>query len=389
MKTSYAVGIGIALVLAIGIFSVVAEYQVVSPTQDSTRTSGNGSTTGTLAGAAPSTASGASVTTSSGASQGQGATGDFAAMATDPPVVASGVTAATVAYDSLAVHTAGSDNASGWVQVKGSGTINLMNSANVSQTIGEAKIQSGTYDMVRLGIQSASVTYNSQAYAAAVASSNVTARLRSDAQVSSSQGCAALIDLRTFVINAANSSKPEFIFSASAQATAVPPAQVTAASLQLGAQTNLQGNWWAGFNDQTSTAVSVSSATLTNGSLSLHLKNAGNDTANIQTIIVTPVSSAGAAVSGSLPASLSGSAVFTVNGTGSVQTSNSLQGAILLGGNSTKIGTGSSATLNYNGSVSLGFGLLGIQLSGVVSGQQYLVTVMGANTYASTVVTAG
>jgi hypothetical protein len=309
-------------------------------------------------------------------------------MATDPPVVASGVTAASVTYSSMAVHTAGSGSASGWVQLNGTGSINLMSSANVSQTIAAAKIQSGTYDMVRMGIQSASVTYHNQVYAAAVASNNITAHLRSNVQVSSAQSSAALVDLRTFIINAANSSTPQFVFSACARATTVPQGQVSSSSLQVGAQTHLQGSWWVGFKDQTSTNISISAATLSSGSLSLKMKNTGNDTADIQTVIVTPVQSGSAKASATLPTSLSGSAIFTVNSAGSLQASNSLQGAVLLGGNNSTLAAGSSTTLNYSGSISLGFGVIGIQLSGVVPGQQYLVTVMGANTFGSVVVTA-
>jgi hypothetical protein len=288
----------------------------------------------------------------------------------------------------MAVHTAGSGSASGWVQLNGSGSINLMSSANVSQTIAAAKIQSGTYDMVRMGIQSASVTYHNQVYAAAVASSNITAHLRSNVQVSSAQSSAALVDLRTFVINSANSSTPQFVFSACARATVVPQSQVASSSLQVGAQTHLQGTWWVGFKDQTSTNISISAATLTSGSLSLKMKNTGNDTADIQSVVITPISSGGAKASASLPTSLSGSAVFTVNSAGSLQASNSLQGAVLLSGNNSTLAAGSSTTLNYSGSISLGFGVIGIQLSGVVPGQQYLVTVMGANTFGSVVVTA-
>jgi len=65
-----------------------------------------------------------------------------------------------------------------------------------------------------------------------------------------------------------------------------------------------------------------------------------------------------------------------------------LQVAALLGGSGTNCTAGSSTSLSYSGNISLGFGVGGIQLTGVVSGQQYLVTVMGANTYGTLVVTA-
>jgi hypothetical protein len=393
MKTA-TIAASTILVLAIAAVAV-AGYQVTQqPSQSSsvfvssTATGVGASTTSSLTGSSSSATSTSVSGTGSTTTRQQGSTGDFAMMATDPPVVASGVTAASVTYSSLAVHTAGSGSMNGWVQLNGTGSINLMSSANVSQTIAAAKIQSGTYDMVRMGIQSASVTYHNQVYAAVVASSNITARLQSNVQVSSAQSSAALVDLRTFVINSANSSTPQFVFSACARATTVPPGQTSSSSLQVGAQTHLQGSWWVGFKDQTSTNISISAATLSSGSLGLQMKNTGNETANIQTVIITPISSGSAKASASLPTSLSGSAIFTVNSAGSLQASNSLQGAVLLGGSNSTLAAGSSTTLNYSGSISLGFGVIGIQLSGVVPGQQYLVTVMGANTFGSVVVTA-
>jgi len=392
MKTT-VIAAGALLVLAIAAVAAVGLQVTQQPAQSSSILASS-TATGTMAGATSSTtasassATGTETTTAATSSQQGSSSGDFAMMATDPPVVASGVTAATATYSSLAVHTAGDSNATGWIELNGTGTINLMSSENVSQTIAAAKIQSGTYDMVRMGIQSASVTYNNQAYAAAVASSNITSKLQSDVQVTSSASSAAVVDLRTFVINTANSSNPQFVFTACAKATTVPPSQVASASLQVGAQTQLQGSWWIGFEDQTSTNVTISAATLSSGSLSLQLKNAGNATANIQTIVITPVSSGSTTATLSLPASMSGSAIFTVNSAGSLQASNSLQGAVLLSGDSSQIAAGSSTTLSYSGSISLGFGVVGIQLTGVISGQQYLVTVMGANTFGSAVVTA-
>jgi hypothetical protein len=397
MKTT-AVAVGALLVLAIAGIAIVG-LQVAKPGQSTSSILASGSASGTFtsttasAGASSSTSGGApgessSTSSSSTTANQQGSSGDFAMMATDPPVVASGVTAATATYSSLAVHTAGSGNATGWVQLNATGTINLMSSANVSQTIAAAKIKSGTYDIVRMGIQSASVTYKGQAYAAAVASSNLTTKLQSDVQVSASQSSEAVMDLRTFVMNVGSSASPQFVFSACAKATTVPPSQVASASLQLGAQTRLQGSWWVGFHDQTSTNVTVASATLTSASLDLQLKNTGNDSAQVQTIAITPVSSGSVVATATLPASMSGSAIFTVDSAGSLQESNSLQGAVLLSGNSSQLAAGSSTTLDYSGSISLGFGVVGIQLTGVVAGQQYLVTVMGPNTFGSVVVTA-
>jgi hypothetical protein len=386
----------IAAVVVVGIQVAPKSAQSSSILASSTATGSSASSTGPVVGTTSSTTSSESSsiasttqttsTASTTASQ-QGSTGDFAMMATDPPVVASGVTAATDTYSSLAVHTAGDSNSTGWIQLNGTGTINLMSSESVSQTIAAAQIQSGTYDMVQMGIQSASVTYNNQVYAAAVASGIITAKLQTQVQVSGSQSSAAIVDLRTFVMNTGGSSSPQFVFSACAKATTVPPSQMSSSSLQVGAQTQLQGSWWVGFKDQTSTNLNISSATLSSGSLDLQLKNSGNDSADVQTIVITPVSGS-ATTTAALPASMSGSAVFTVNSAGSLQASNTLQGAVLLSGASTQLAAGSSTTLDYSGSISLGFGIVGIQLTGVVAGQQYLVTVMGANTFGSILVTA-
>jgi trimeric autotransporter adhesin len=385
MKTMYAAGLlvilAVAAVAVVGFEAMTPGHSTVSGSSTSSVLSGATSTGSTVS-------QSGSATSSQSTSQGASTTGDFAMMATDPPVVASGVTAATASYDSLAVHSAGQSNATGWTDIQGTGTINLMSSANVSQTIAAAKIASGTYDMVRMGIQSASVTYQGKVYAAAVASENITSKLQSSAQVTSSQSTAAVVDLRTFIINAANSSQPQFVFSACAKSTTVPPSATTSASLQVGAQTNLQGSWWVGFQDQTSTNIAVTSATLTSGSLSLQLKNSGNSSANIQTVVITPVSAAGTLTATTLPGSFSGSAVLSVGSSGQVQASNSLQVEALLGGSGTQCGAGSSTTLSYSGSISLGLGVGGLQLNGVISGQQYLVTIMGANTYGSVVVTA-
>jgi hypothetical protein len=394
MKTSYAIGIGIAVVLVITL--AVAGFQAAqnTPSQTSTTlsTSQRPTSSQSQSSGASSTGEGPTSSTQQGGSRTSSAqsanSGDFAMMATDPPVAASGVSSATVTYNGLAVHSAGSASASGWTEINGSGTINLMSSANVSQTIASSQVQSGTYDMVAMNVTSGAVVYNGQTYNAAIASGNIKVHLNSDVQVNSTTSSAAIIDLRTFVINAGNASSPQFVISASAKATSVPPSDVTTASLQVGATSSLKGQaWWTGFQDQTATDIGITSATLTSNSLTLKVSNSGNASGDVQTIVVTPVSASGT-FSASLPSSLSGSAVFTVGSDGSVQASNAVQGAILLNATGTAVSSDSSTTLNFSGNISLNFGLGALQLSGVIAGQSYLVTVMGANTFANIVVVA-
>jgi Domain of unknown function (DUF4382) len=305
------------------------------------------------------------------------ATGNLAIMGTDPAVAASGVSDATVAYSSVYAHQSGSDMASGWAQVSGSGTMDLLASQGTAQTLATSQVSAATYDAFKFNVDSCKVVYQGQTYAATVASTTLTAQSQTKVQVNSSSSAAAVVDLRTFIENTATTSNPQFVFSATAVATAVPPQTTSAISLQIGATLDLSGQaWWSTFMTQTSTNLNLG-ATLTSGSLSLNMHNSGSADAQVQEIIVTPVS-AFASVSSTLPSSLSGSAVFTVSGSGAVQQSSSLQASTLLTSGAT-VASGSSATLQYSGNVAT---------DSIVTGQQYVITCIGANTYASTTVVA-
>lgn len=257
---------------------------------------------------------------------GQSGPGQLAIMATDPPTDTQGMNQAQFHNSGVQAHRAGPDASSGWVSISGSGTFVLTGGAGTTQTIASDKVQTGTYDMVRFDVDSVTVTYYGHHYSATVTSGTITASLKSEARVNVSSSSAVLVDLRTFIINTGNSSKPQFIFSATAFATTMPQSDVTSASLQVGTTTNLQGKAW--FNDfVTSTSTNVNlMATMTSGSLDLSMVNTGEATAQAQAVIVTPVS-AGTTANATLPSSLSGSAVFTVGSSGSLQASNSLQAA--------------------------------------------------------------
>ncbi|MDA4128132.1 MAG: DUF4382 domain-containing protein [Thaumarchaeota archaeon] len=367
MKKMITAYIAIAVLVVVGA-TTVALLQVPQLGQNtSTTTHGSTSTTGQQAG-----------------------TGQFALVATDPPITAQGVTSASINYNAVAVHRADANDSSGWTQVSGSGSMNLMSSTSVGQTIASDKVQAGSYDKIRLDVTSAKVTYKQHDYNCAVASSTLTFKAQNNVKVNSSATTTALIDFKTFIVNTGNASSPLFVFSATAKATTVPPSEVTSAWLQVGAQTSLQGKaWFNTFEQQTSTKLELSSVVLMNGQLGFHAQNSGNDTADMQTVIVTPVSaSATTTTTATLPAYLSGSAVFTVDSAGSLQASNSFQAAALLTTGGSRVSAGSTISLSFNGIISLDFGLGSLHLSGIVSGQQYLVTVIGANTYASTVVVA-
>ncbi|QQG47999.1 MAG: hypothetical protein HY247_04290 [archaeon] len=319
-------------------------------------------------------------------SQSPGGSGQLALMGTDPPITAYGVTDASIHYSSVMAHTAGSDMASGWTQVSGSGTMRLVGASGSAQTIAVSQVRAASYDAFRLRVDSAKVVFQGHEYIATVSSTTVTAHSQSRVVVADSSRAAAVVDLRTFIVNAGTSTSPQFIFAASAVATGIPSSALVSISIQLGSTASLSGQaWWSDFQASTSTSVSVF-GTLRSNSMVLTVQNSGNAKAQIQEVIVTPVSAA-TYTSTTLPSSITGSAVFTVNGSGSVQSTTSIQSTALLNAGA-NVTSGSMVTLNYNGAISLNFGAGSVQVTGIVTGQQYLVTVIGANTYANVLVVA-
>jgi hypothetical protein len=316
----------------------------------------------------------------------QSGSGKLAILGTDPAVAASGVSDTTIAYSSVMAHQAGSDMASGWTQVSGSGSMDLMTSQGTAQTMATSQVNAATYDAFRFNVDSCKVIYQGQSYAATVASTTLTAHSQSKVQVNSSSSAAAIVDLRTFIVNTADSSKPQFVFSATAVATSVPPQTTASLSLQVGATADLSGQaWWGTFMTQTSTNLTVV-ASLSGSSMVITLQNSGGANAQVQEVIITPVS-ASAYASANLPATLSGSAIFTVSSSGSIQQSSSLQASVLLNGGAT-VASGSSSSLTFNGNILLNSTVGGLKVSGILTGQQYIVTCIGANTYSSTTVVA-
>jgi len=313
----------------------------------------------------------------------QASSGTLAIVGTDPAVASSGVSGATMSYTSVYAHQAGYSMASGWTQVSGSGTMDLMASQGTAQTLAASKVSASSYDAFRFNVDTCKVVYQGVTYTATVASTTVTAQSQSKVNVNASSSAAAVVDFRTFIENTASASNPQFVFSATAVATTVPPQTTASLSLQLGTVVDLSSHeWFSAFLSQTSTNLNVQ-GTISASSMNLALQNSGGSSAEVQEIIVTPVS-ATSLVSATLPASLSGSAVFTVSSSGTVQQASSLQASALLNQGAT-VSSGGSASLDYSGSLASN---LGTQFTGIVPGEQYVVTCIGANTYASTTVVA-
>jgi len=89
----------------------------------------------------------------------QAKSGTLAVIGTDPAVASSGVSDATVAYSSVYAHQSGQDMASGWTQVSGSGTMDLMASQGTAQTLATSQVSAASYDAFRFNVDSCKVVY--------------------------------------------------------------------------------------------------------------------------------------------------------------------------------------------------------------------------------------
>jgi hypothetical protein len=328
-----------------------------------------------------------------------GSNGRVAVMATDPPYTSGGSSAEYEHYSNLAAHRTAASNqpttttttassggsSSGWVMLNASGTLRLDTLVNESQTIALANVTAGSYDSVRLYVDYALVTYNGKNYTAQTSPSQITASLSGNAQVSGSSTTVVIFDLRTVVINAGSTSSPQFVVTSSARAQVVPSGSVTSASLQLGARVDLSGSAWFQTFVQGSAHLQITAAAMSSNSLNVTLEDAGAETANATLVIVTPVTAL-ASVQIVIPDSLQGSAVFVVGPGSTLQASTSLLAQVASPGAGLAVSSSTSATLTFSGNVQFGTAL-GPQV-GVVSGQSYLIIVIGTNTVTTTTIIA-
>jgi hypothetical protein len=376
-KTGYIAAIAVVLVVG-----AIALSGAMSPQTSRSSQSSASSSLGLAA-----TSSSRSSGSSSHAGITGGSQGTFSLLATDPPVTASGVGKIYLHYSGEDLHTAAAAAASGWVGLNSSGTIELTSLVNTSQTIASGKIKTGAYDMARLDVTSATVLYEGQNYTASLPNGQVNAKMNTQAQVNSSAPGAAVIDLHTVVMNAGNATEPQFLLSASAMATVVPSVDVSP-SVTIGAKADFHTEpWWNQFIIHSTASLQITSANLTSNSLSLAVKNSGggaNTTLRLVTITPSNVVS-GAAI---LPPTLTGSATLLINQDGTLSSSAQASLQSLVQGPGLDLAAGSSATLTYKGTIQLGKNGL-LTISGVLPGQQYLLTVVSTDSAASLLVTAG
>ena len=238
----------------------------------------------------------------------------------DPPNAPAGVSHVFVTYSDLAIHDANSLASSGWIDLGQTGTIDLMSVVNFTQTIATVVVGEGNFDLLRMNLSSIIITYNSQNYTASAPNNQLTIGIVGGLILSSSATAGTVIDITPTILmynTSTSSTTPTFVMVPSAKAIVVPQNHLSQSVLQVGHKEDDSNNTWLTqdiTNQYHQSSFNITSASLSNKSLSVTVNNTGNTSVFIQSIYIGPnVSQSGDHTEGSDFAST----VFTVlaNGT--------------------------------------------------------------------------
>jgi hypothetical protein len=344
------------------------------------------------------------VNTSQGNS-GQGSTtqvaspGTLSIMLTDPPHVPEGVTAVYVYYSDLAVHVSGVGNGSGWTKLTNGGSIDLISTVNISQTIAATRVPTGRYNALSLNVTSATVTSNGRNYTAFVVGGYLFVPIAGGGvEVNDSKPSATIIQISPLVMNIGSDSNLEFVIRSTAIAWPIPSGQVTAQMQHEGFRFPLAGGWWRRFSQNATANLQITGASLSSGSLSVTVMG-GIQSTRIGLVIVSPLAEAlGGSHWGRMPMGLAGTSVFVVQPNGTLTSIGLMRGNMPAGGDTSlhsiragllgggyNLTAGSKAAFSYSGPINLGFFRM---QSSIVPQQQYVITVIGTDALASQVVVA-
>ncbi|MEM4071759.1 MAG: hypothetical protein QXL63_00220 [Candidatus Micrarchaeaceae archaeon] len=143
----------------------------------------------------------------------------------DPPYVPTGTTSLNISYSSLRVHYTGAGNASGWVNVSSSGTIDLIRLVNFTEIIGAANLPiNSSINIVQFNITSASIAINGTVYPVTIPKQQVNAVIAKGKVNATSS---LLADLSPTVVTIYSTNSTIFVLVPSLKAVVVPSANVS------------------------------------------------------------------------------------------------------------------------------------------------------------------
>lgn len=153
---------------------------------------------------------------------------------TDPPQFPNGTQSLILNYSNIALHETGKSNSTGFVNLNYSGSINIYNLTNLTQTIGIAKFPKNmTFDMIRLNISNAQITINNKTYNITVPGNKILIKFNKN--LNSSYNL-SLIDLVSSVVQIYSANQTLFILVPSARAVVVSNYSINATNRAIGAK---------------------------------------------------------------------------------------------------------------------------------------------------------
>lgn len=320
--------------------------------------------------------------------------GAFSIMLTDPPAVPNGTSQVYMTYNKVGVHITGQGNESQyWDILAQSGTINLMQSVNISQTLGvSSTLPTGrSYNAVGFNITSVKVTYLGVNYSADLVygQNRLYVAIPGGISVSATQTQAVLVDMTPKILLLGSPQNPTFAFLPSARAYVVPSASVPSEARTVGARHNLDGDsWWAG--EVGMTHFGITGVRLSSNSLQVNVTNSGDTSIVFKLASVT----SGLSISGGYIPPLRESAVFLIESNGSLSLLNETSSSQLyaaIASDGYVLAPHANATFTFKGTIQTGlmqFTLNTSPAKNILSSQNYVVRLFGNDKVAAAGTTA-
>ncbi len=154
----------------------------------------------------------------------------FVIQLTDPPQVPNGTQSLVISYSGISLHEAGNANSTGFVNVAQSGSINLMQLVNFTQTVAVAKKTGAAFDMVRFNITGATITINGNTYNVSVPNNRLLVKISG----SNSTSGGVLVEVNPSIIQIYSGNQTIFVMVPSARAVAIGATIVNSTSASVG-----------------------------------------------------------------------------------------------------------------------------------------------------------
>ncbi len=209
----------------------------------------------------------------------------FVIQMTDPPQVPNGTQSLVISYSGISLHEAGNANSTGFVYVAQSGSINLMQLVNFTQTIAVAKKTGAAFDMVRFNITGATITINGNTYNVSVPNNRLLVKISG----SNSTSGGVLVEVNPTVLQIYSGNQTIFVMVPSARAVAIGGSIVNSTSASVGFRGRLKASEHEHLK-LASSNISITSAAISqvgnSTRLSITVRNNANTSAVLKHVLV-------------------------------------------------------------------------------------------------------